>query len=635
MIRKRFKYLVCLAVMLSIFSGLAGCGTAAKSSTSSVKAASSALFTKLVTYKSEDTDASWDAASATKITLSGNSAKVDGSGASSNGSTVTITKAGTYVLKGKLSNGQVIVSAGAKDKVRLVLNGVTLSCSNNSPLYTKQAGKTIITLAAGNNSVSDGTKYKDTSDNAPDAAIFSKSDLTINGAGTLSVNGSYKNGIGTKDDLVITGGKITVTAANDGLQGHDSAAVKDGSVTITAKNDGIQSNNAKDKDKGWISLDGGTFNITTDKDGIQAETILQVNGGKFNITTGGGSASASTKKGNDFPGGGPGGSTNNTASNEEETESMKALKAGTGIGITGGVLTIDSADDALHSNGNVAVKGGTLNISAGDDAVHADSNVTIDKGTIKAAKCCEGLEGANITVNGGNIHIIASDDGVNAAGGNDSSSQQQGNDKFTAGDYEVHITGGYIYIDAAGDGLDSNGDLNIDGGTIIVNGPTNNGNGPLDYNGSSKITGGILVAAGSSGMAQAPEDSSSQNSLLVYYSTVQKAGTLVNLSDTDGKSILTFAPSKDYQSIVISMPELQKGQTYTLSSGGTCSGKNVDGLYTSGTYTSGTKLTDVKLSGVLTSISDDGSESTGRSNAGGGRGGQSGTGSPRGQRPGM
>jgi len=211
---------------------------------------------------------------------------------------------------------------------------------------------------------------------------------------------------------------------------------------------------------------------------------------------------------------------------------------------------------------------------------------------------------------------------LNAAGGNDGSGQLQGGDKFNAiEDSEVRITGGYLYVDAEGDGLDSNGSLYIDGGTIIVNGPTNNGNGPLDYNGTAEITGGILVAAGSSGMAQAPGTTSSQNSLLVYYTSAQAAGTLVNFSDEDGNSLLTFAPSKTYQSIVISLPELKQGQTYTLSSGGSCSGKNVDGLYTGGTYTGGTKLTNVTISSAVTSISDDGSAVTGHSFGGGGMGG--------------
>lgn len=631
MILKHLKCVAILAALLITVPGLAGCGTSAKSENTSV-ANSSSLFTSLVEYSSEDTDASWQEANATKIALNDSSAEIDGSGASVANNTITINAAGTYILSGTLSDGQIVVSAGEKDKVHLVLNEAALAYSNNAPLYIKQADKTIITLAAGTtNSVTDGSAYNGTSEeDEPDAAIFSKTDLTINGTGTLIVNGNYNNGIGTKDDLVITGGTINVTAANDGLRGRDSVAIKDVNLTISAKSDGIQSNNDEDADKGWISLDGGIFNITAGQDGIQAQTILQINGGNFILNTGGG-ASASNKIHNDFPGGGM----NNTTAAEEETESAKALKGGTGIGISNGVLTIDSADDAIHSNGDVAIKGGTFDITTGDDAVHADNQVTIDGGTIQAAKSYEGIEGAFITINGGNIRLITSDDGLNAAGGNDGSGQQQGGDKFSsAGNYEVKITGGYIYLDSSGDGLDSNGDLNIDGGTIIVNGPTNNGNGPLDYNGTSNITGGILVAVGSSGMAQAPEDSSSQNSLMVYYSAAQEAGTLVNLSDETGKSLLTFAPAKTYQSIVISTPELQQGKSYTISSGGSCNGKNMDGLFEGGTYTSGTKLTNVTLSGAVTRISDDGSEVTGRDTMGGGRGGQPGMEGQR-RQPGM
>lgn len=630
MIRKRLKHLAAIFVLLFAISGLAGCST----STTATKAnavsttTASGQFTKLAEYSSEDMDSSWDTDSATKIALNGSSAVINGSGASVSNSTVTINKAGTYVLSGTLSDGQIIIAAAEKDKVHLVLNGAKLTCTDNAPIYAKQADKVIVTLAEGTtNSVTDGSNYSLASgEDEPNAAIFSKSDLTINGSGTLDVDGNYKNGIVGKDDLVITGGTINVTAVNDGLRGRDSVAVKDGSLTIKAKGDGIQSNNDEDADKGWISLDGGTFNIVSQQDAVQAETILQINGGKYSLTTGGGSASVSSKKGNDMPWG-----NNDTEAADEDTASAKAIKGGSDVQIAAGDFTIDAADDAIHSV-NVTVKGGTFEISTGDDAVHADSNATIDAGTIKIAASYEGIEGANITINGGDIHLTASDDGINAAGGNDGSGQQQGGDQFSSdGDYEVRITGGYLYMDAAGDGLDSNGSLYIDGGTIIVNGPTNNGNGPLDYNGTGEIIGGILVAAGSSGMAQAPGTTSSQNSLLVYYTSTQAAGTLVNLSDEDGNSLLTFAPSKTYQSIVISVPELKQGQTYTLSSGGSCSGKNVDGLYTGGTYTGGTKLTNVTISSAQTSIADDGSAVTGRNFGGGPGGGQGG--GPRGQRP--
>lgn len=630
MIRKHIKYLAMSTVLLFALSGLTGCaaGTTVNETETASAAAVSGLFVQLAEYDSEDLETSWDTASAVNINLNGSSAEIDGSGAAVSNGRIMINAAGTYVLSGTLNDGQIIVAAGNDDLVRLVLNGVSLNCSDSAPIYIMQADKAIVTLAAGTvNSVTDGSVYSyATDEDEPDAAVFSKCDLTINGAGTLNVDANFNNGIGSKDDLVITGGTINVTAANDGLRGRDSVAVKDGSLTINAKGDGIQSNNDEDADKGWISLDGGTFNITTDNDGIQAETILQINGGEFSLTTGGGRTD--TGSGRD---GMPGGF-KNAVTAEEDTESTKAIKGGTGVAISDGAFTIDAADDAIHSV-DVEIKGGTFDIITGDDAIHADNSVTVDAGTIKVAASYEGIEGANITINGGDIYLIASDDGLNAAGGNDGSGQQ-GGDQFSAGgDYEVRITGGYIYMDAGGDGLDSNGALNISGGTIIVNGPVNDGNGALDYNGSAEITGGILVAAGSSGMAEAPEASSAQNSLLVYYTSAQAAGTLVNLSDAQGNSLLTFAPAKTYESIVISLPELQQGQTYTLSTGGSCSGENVNGLYTGGTYTGGTKLTDVTISSALTSISDDGSAATDHGTAGGGA--PAGGGGPGGQRPGM
>ena len=184
-------------------------------------------------------------------------------------------------------------------------------------------------------------------------------------------------------------------------------------------------------------------------------------------------------------------------------------------------------------------------------------------------------------------------------------------------------------VNSTGDGLDANGALYVDGGTVLVNGPTENGNGPLDYDGVAEITGGTLVAAGSSGMAQSFSDSSKQNSLLVAYSSVQKAGTLVGLQDEHGQTLLSFAPAKDYQSIVISSPQLEQGKTYTLYSGGSPSGNNTDGLYPAGSLSEGSKVVSVTLSEAATSITDTGASFTGM----GGPGGGGHMGRPRGPRP--
>lgn len=649
-------------------------------------------------YSSEDSDSFWDASKATSITLNQSSIEVDGAGASVNGSIVTITNAGTYVLSGTLEDGQVIVDADKNDLVRLVLNGVTLSCSTNAPIYSKQADKTILILADGSqNTVQDATQYVyATGEDEPDAAIFSKDSLSINGSGSLTVTGNFNNGIGSKDDLVITSGNFVVSAPNDALRGRDSISISGGNFQLDAQGDGIKSNNDTDTQKGWICLDGGTFQITSGNDAVQAETSLKITGGDYTITTAGGSANAAAHVSNDRFGFGRQQNqttTTETTTSVDETvsDSYKALKASTTLEISGGTFQIDAEDDAIHSNGDVTIQGGNFNIATGDDGIHADSALVINDGTIFISTSYEGLEGATVDINGGDVRLTASDDGINSAGGSDSDTleamgnmqppqdgtqppenssaqalpeftppAQDGNtppaddrttpptppegftvgdsgsanmgnpnkmmgrpnqDSFAAkGDYYIRITGGFVWVDAAGDGLDSNNALYIDGGTVIVNGPTNSGNGALDYDGSCVVSGGTLIASGSSGMAQAPGSSSTQNILMVYYDSTQAAETLVNLSDANGNSILTYAPNKDYQCIVISTPDLKQGETYTLSSGGTASSESNGGLYDGG-YSSGTKLTDVTLSNVLTQISQNGSEVTGGMGMGGGRGG--------------
>jgi len=641
---KKFRYLSILMVALLSLSVFTGCGTTGSSTATASGSANSDTITEItpltVNYKEEDLNAGWDASTATAISLNGNSISVSGSGASAQGSVLTVKDAGTYVLSGKLSDGQIIIEAGEDDTVRLVLNGASLSSANNAPIYTKQAKKTILTLAeATNNTVEDGVQYTGTAEDEPNAAIFSKSDLTINGTGSLTVKAKANNGIGSKDDLIITGGNITVDAVNDGLRGRDSIAVKAGTITINAGGDGLQANNDEDADKGWIVLDGGVLNITAGNDGIQAETIAQVSGGKLTITTGGGSINASTKTDGEFqPGWGQWKNPEaaQTSSTVEETASAKGLKSAKGILIQGGDLTIDSSDDSLHSNGQIQIQTGRLTISSGDDGIHADTALTINGGTLNIAKSYEGLESAAIIINEGAINLTARDDGLNAAGGNDGSSQggRPGQNNFSSGgQYYIRITGGYLSINADGDGIDANGALYFNGGTVLVSGPTTNGNGALDYDGACEVTGGILAIAGSAGMAQAPGNTSTQNSLLVLYTLTQKAGTLATLADADGKPLLAFAPAKDYQSIVISTPALAQGKTYTLLSGGTSSTALSDGLYTGGAITGGTKLTDVTISGTVTSIADDGSQASAGMHGGpgafGGPGGQGGQGAPR------
>lgn len=552
-----------------------------------------------VAYDRDDLDAGWSDSEVSSIALKGNAITMEGSGATVDGTIITITSAGTYSISGTLDDGQIIVDTDDKETVKLVLNGAAISCSTSAPISVINAEKTVITLAGGTeNTVTDGSAYifEDLESNDPNAAIFSKDDLTINGAGSLTVNARYNNGIQSKDELRITGGTITVTAVNDGIKGKDAVAIRDGIITIEAGGDGIQSTNDEDAEKGYVAIECGTIITTAGTDGIQAETGVLISGGTIAISSGGGSTNSSSAT---TPGRWDGGT---TADEGDTSSSAKGIKAGVAVTITGGTITVDSSDDAVHSNGSITIGGGTIVLASGDDGMHADASLEINGGGLRITKCYEGLESAVITINGGTIRIVARDDGINVAGGNDGSSTngRPGQNTFEAsGTYHLYINGGYVVIDATGDGLDSNGSIDMTGGRVIVNGPTNSGNGALDYNGAFKMTGGFLVAAGSAGMAQAPDTSSTRYSVMVTYSSVQAAGTMVHIESADGEDILTFAPAKAYQSVVVCSPDLKEGSTYGVYSGGSSTGTVADGLYAGGTYTAGTQVTGVTISGIV------------------------------------
>lgn len=576
-------------------------------------------------YDADDLDIAENNTEMSEIILDGDTIVFTGSGATVDGSVITITLAGTYGIRGTLNDGQILVDTKDEDAVKLVLNGAEIASSTSAPIYLINAEKTVITLAAGtSNSVTDGSSYvlADEESNEPNAAIFANDDLTINGSGSLTVNANYNNGIASDDDLKITGGDITVIAVNDGIKGKDSVEIKDGVITVEAGGDGIQSSNDGDSEKGYIYIESGTINITAGLDGIQAETSIAIEDGDFTITTGGGSANSSSKGGN----WGNWGSNNNT-NDADSTDSAKGIKAAIDVTISGGSFKIDSSDDSIHSNNSLTINGGDFILTSGDDGMHSDTSLVINGGKLDITKSYEGIESASITINDGTLAIVSSDDGINIAGGNDGSAMgRPGQNSFSAsGSYYLALNGGYITVDAMGDGIDSNGTIDMTGGVVLVNGPTNNGNGALDYMGSFNITGGFLVAAGSSGMAEAPSSTSTQYSVMVNFDSVQPDGTLVHIETQDGQDLLTFMPTKEYQSVGLSSPDIENGSNVVVYTGGSSSGTEVDGLYSGGAYTPGTQVTSMDITSVVT-----GAGSFGGGFPGGGHGGAPGSGGPGG-----
>lgn len=614
-----------------------------------------------------------------------NETETASSGVSISGNIITITKEGTYVLSGALSEGQIVVNADSA-KVQLVLDNADITCASSAAIYVKNADKTFITLAEGSENILMNTaEYEAIDDNNIDAVIFSKDDLTLNGKGTLTINSEYGHGIVSKDDLKLVGGTCNITAKTHALSGKDSVRIAAGTYNLTSGKDGIHSENGDEEEKGFVYIASGDFTIESTGDGIDASYVVQIDDGDFDITAGGGAENA-TKTNNEMPGGGTGGNmgggapggdkpsgeapsgeapsggpssdsdsgkqtgqtppdkpdgdsfdgsrpdekaSDNAGSQTSQTPpdksgkdtsdadstSTKGIKSDGALYVNGGTYTINSADDSFHSNSDVTINDGTYTISSGDDGIHADSALLVNGGTITVTESYEGLEGLNITINDGKIDITASDDGMNAAGGNDASgfggrggdgfkgmqapdaaqksdsasdtAQTTGNitvaaqksdstsdtaqDTDAASEDEMWmvINGGYVHVLAGGDGLDSNGDLTINGGEVYVDGPSDNGNSAIDYGEKSSfyINGGTVVAVGSSGMAEDVSTDSKQQVAFVKLDSQVDAGDVI-LKDADGNEIISYTVQKKYDCVIISTADLKAGQIYTLSASG-------------------------------------------------------------------
>lgn len=555
------------------------------------------VVSELATYSDDDLYTEWENEDPTYIQLNEGKATYEGSGAVVvSESTIYIRTGGVYVISGTLDDGQIVVEAEDKSTVRLVLNGVDIHSSTSAPIYVKDAEKTVISLPEGTeNTISDGTEYvyDDKEEEEPNSAIFSKDHLTINGEGKLTVEGNFNDGIIGKDELRITGGNIIVTAKDDAIVGRDLVAVQDGNLTLTAGGDGIKSTNDENAEKGNIALEGGTFTIVADNDGIQAETSLYVLDGDYNIVTGGGSPE--TIGINEYANGGH----SEDSTTFTETSSAKGLKATTELAIGGGTFVIDSYDDAIHSSNSVLLEAGEMTIASGDDGIHADSSVVTKGGNLTITKTYEGIESKIVAIAGGTIDITSADDGLNVGGGADSSGDNI--EESAAGDHLIQITGGYVSVNSLGDGLDSNGSFVMTDGTVVVNGPTDDGNGQIDYVETFEISGGVLVAAGST-KTQTSSEMSGQYAIMMTFPETQAAGTLVHLEDSEGNTIATFAPEKEYQSLYISSPDLSKDSSYTLYSGGSSTGTETNGLYTDSDYSGGTLVVDFTISDVMTRL---------------------------------
>lgn len=513
----------------------------------------------------------------------GNEVSVIGEGASYQSGVLSITDGGVYSLSGAIPNGYVYIDAG-DENVKLILNGFSVNNGSGAAIYCYSAKNLYIELAEGTENVlTDGSAYsfegqnESSAENEPNAAVYSKSDLIFCGSGKLSVTGNYALGIRCNDDLTVESGNITVSAATTGIRGSDSVTVEGGALAVTAGKDGIKSTNTDEADKGYVLISGGALEISAGEDGIQAEHALSVTGGEVIVTTTG----EVDAGGND--GGWVWGSANDSSS--ESDASSKGIKSGGAMTILGGKVEVSSTDHCVHSADTLNISNGELFLSSSKGkGISAHGNLTVDGGKINVLNSTEGIESkADLTVNGGEITICATDDGMNCGGGSDRFNFSYGENQASTDVSQTHnmyFKGGYVYIDAAGDGLDSNGNIEVDGGTVIVNGPTDGGNGALDSgdrNCTITVNGGLLIAVGSLGMAEAPGSGSTQNSLSISASVNE--GDTFAVQSSEGKNIVVFTVAKRVQHIVISSADIKTGETYNVYTDVKASGDSVNGLY--------------------------------------------------------
>lgn len=518
-------------------------------------------------FTDREKSGSYKASEAVKITLNKTTVTVSGSGAKADGSTITITEEGVYVVSGTLEDGQIIVDASDSDKVQIVLEGVNINCETNAAIYVREADKVFITLAENSsNTLGGGNEYTQIDDNTVDGVIFSKSDLVCNGTGSLTIEADYKHGIVSRDDLVITGGTYKITAADNGITAKDQLKILDGIFDIDAANSAVKAKNADDAELGNIYIAGGIFTIEAEQDGFHATGSMVVDDGTITVNSGddGFHAELDTV----IHGG--------TILVEESYEGLEGKR----VVVNGGDITVNASNDGVNA------------VGSGDDDSNAassnnDSSAAVNSGDDSSISgAADGKEPSQMppdTENGSDMQPSQDFDPENApSGGNAPQSFDPGNapsdgnapQKMQGGpggggnsELYIKITGGTLTVSADGDGLDSNGGLLVTGGTTIVYGPTSDGDSALDYDGSAIATGGTLAAIGSAGMTESFDEASTQPVITYYGTETQSADTTITLTDSDGSALFTVTPEKAYASIVLTCPEMKLDATYTLAAG--------------------------------------------------------------------
>ena len=455
-----------LALMLIIMP-FAGC-TAQDAVGTTVTEASSALQIDSTYFTDRDSKIDYEESTASKIVLSSTTAKITGDGVKLEDKTVKITKEGTYIISGSSDGLNVVVEAADTEKVWLVFDNLSMK-GVSAPIQVLTADKVFITLAKGSTNTIEDIEVAESEE--LNAAIYSKSDLTINGSGKLIVNGKYEHGIKSSDDLKMLGGSFVITAANDGLNANDALNIKDSVIEISAKGDGIHS----DKN---VYIDGKSLNIKESEEGIEGKVV----------------------------------------------------------DIVSGDIDIKSSDDGINAT---------------DSSLKTDNLPADVQEKIKNRP--ERPEGEAVPEG-----EMQRSEGMPRGGGFEN---QEGT--------EIIIRGGDLYIDSSGDGIDSNGNLTVSGGKVVIEGSGGRGDGAIDYNGTGLVTGGEVLALGGSDMLQSFSSESAQSHIVVTAKESIAVGAKITIKDEAGKVLYEHINKKAFSALVYSSKDLVKAKNYTVQIGDT------------------------------------------------------------------
>ncbi len=505
---------------------------------------------------------------ASTITLA-ESTTISGGGLTLEDDVVTITSPGTYEVSGSSDTSKIVVDTDTTGTVKLVLNDVTLTSTTGPAIVVKNADNTVIEVAEGSTST---ISVSGQNEDEKDSAIYAKDDLVLTGSGTLIVTSSEGDAIHANDSLTVENVTLDLTSSDDGIDVNDDITISNANITIlagggyenaTTKHDEFaQMPNMSDMPQGGNGPQGNSdeqgerpqdFNPDDQKEMPSGEPQdFDPSNQEDKAMNEPPQMSGEDMQGNEEnkPPMQENKETTETTETESDTPKSKGIKNGLSLTITDSTLVINSSDDAINSEGDITITNSDLTISAGDDGIHSDASLTIDA-NITINESYEGLEALTLTINSGDITITSSDDGINTVDGSATNDME-------ADSSMLYIHGGNIIVYAEGDGVDMNGNGEMDGGLLTIYGPQNGGNGALDFNGTFNVNGGTVLAGGASGMAVTPSETSSVNILMI------DATGVIEIKDSEGNTCFTYSSDKTYQNLVIASSTLELNKEYII-----------------------------------------------------------------------